>query len=90
MWWWLRLGWRLRKFESRFREVSQMKLSVNMLIQMLALVAQAAAQASDVLPGKGKLWAGVVVAAAQGAVAVLAHFRNPDGSPANQPYQPPR
>lgn len=63
-----------------------MKFSVNAVIQLVALIGQAAAQASDVLPGKGRLYASVVLAAAQGIVAVLAHFANPDGSPASKPY----
>lgn len=90
MLWWLRLGWRLRPFLKRLEAMQPMKLSVNTIIQLAALVAQAAAQASDVLPGRGKLWASVTVTAAQAVVAVLAHFRNPDGSPATLPYRPQR
>jgi hypothetical protein len=33
------------------------------------------------LPGKGKFWAMVALAAVQGVTAVLAHFANPDDTP---------
>lgn len=88
MWWWLKLGWKLRPILKQAEKLD-MKLSVNSIIQLLAVIGQAAAQASDVLPGKGKVWASVTLAAVQGAIAILAHFRNPDGSPATEPYRPP-
>ena len=63
-----------------------MKFSVNVGIQMLALVAQGLNATADVLPGKGKFWAMVGLSAVQGLTAVLVHFVNPDGTPAEAPY----
>ena len=64
-----------------------MKFSVNVAVQMLALAAQGLNATLDLLPGKGKFWAMVGLSVVQGLAAVLAHFANPDGTPAAQPYQ---
>jgi len=63
-----------------------MKFSVNVAIQMLALVAQAINVTQDLLPERGKFWAMVGLSAVQGLTAVLAHFANPDGTPVEAPY----
>jgi len=70
----LRLWWRLRPLVHQFQELTKMKFSLNVAIQMLAL------------PGRGKFWAMVGLSAVQGLTAVLAHFANPDGTPAEAPY----
>lgn len=49
---------------------------------MLALAAQGLNATMDLLPAKGKFWAMVGLSAVQGVTAVLAHFVNPDGTPA--------
>jgi hypothetical protein len=66
-----------------------MRLSVNSLIQILAMVGQYGNQVSDFLPAKGKFWAAVGIAAVQGIVGVLAHFKNPDGTSAAEAYYSP-
>jgi hypothetical protein len=53
---------------------------------MLALVAQGLNASVDLLPGRGKFWAIVGLSAVQGVAGVLAHFANPDGTPAEAPY----
>ncbi len=53
-----------------------MKLSVNVIIQMLALAAQGINATQDLLPAKSKFWAMVALSAVQGVTAVLAHFSN--------------
>jgi len=63
-----------------------MKLSANVVIQMLALAAQGVNATQDFLPAKGKFWAMVALSALQGLAAVAAHFVNPDGTPAQAPY----
>jgi hypothetical protein len=60
----------------------KMKFSLNVAIQMLALVAQGLNASIDLLPGRGKFWAMVGLSLVQGLTAVLAHFVNPDGTPA--------
>ncbi len=82
----IRLWWRLRPVLERFQELTKMKFSVNVVIQMLALVAQGLNATQDLLPPKGKFWAMVALSAVQGLTAVLAHFANPDGTPAEAPY----
>lgn len=64
-----------------------MKFGVNSIIQLLGLVGQAILQVQDLLPETARFWAAVTLAGIQGAVGVLAHFSNPDGSPAKEPYQ---
>lgn len=63
-----------------------MKFSVNVAIQMLALAAQGLNATMELLPGRGRFWAMVGLSAVQGVAAVLAHFANPDGTPAQAPY----
>lgn len=63
-----------------------MKFSVNVAIQMLALVGQGLNATMELLPGRGRFWAMVGLSAVQGVAAVLAHFANPDGTPAQAPY----
>jgi len=63
-----------------------MKFSVNVVIQMLALAAQGINATQDLLPPRGRFWAMVAFSAVQGLTAVLAHFVNPDGTPAQAPY----
>ena len=82
----LRILWRLRPLVERFKELSKMKFSVNVAIQMLALAAQGLNATMDLLPGRGKFWAMVGLSVVQGVAAVLAHFANPDGTPAEAPY----
>jgi len=82
----LRILWRLRPIIQRFKELSKMKFSVNVAIQMLALAAQGLNATMDLLPPRGRFWAMVGLSAVQGVAAVLAHFANPDGTPAEAPY----
>ncbi|HOQ47937.1 MAG TPA: hypothetical protein PK157_21695 [Bryobacteraceae bacterium] len=82
----LRLWWRLRPLVKQFQELTKMKFSLNVAIQMLALVAQGLNASIDLLPGRGKFWAMVSLSAVQGLTAVIAHFANPDGTPAEAPY----
>jgi len=82
----LRIYWRLRPIIKQAKELSNMKLSVNVVIQLLALVAQAINATQDLLPPKGKFWAMVILSVVQGISAVLAHFANPDGTPVTEPY----
>lgn len=83
----LRIYWRLRPYLAQLKELGRMKLSVNVIIQVLALVAQAANAVLDLMPTpRSKAIAAGVIAIAQGVAAGLAHFSNPDGTPAAAPY----
>lgn len=84
----IRLYFRLRPYLKQFQEVAHMKISVNSLLQMLLLVVQAINASSELLQGKAKFFALVALSAVQGLISVLAHFKNPDGTPAAQPYVP--
>jgi hypothetical protein len=82
----LRFMWAMRPVLREVEGMKGLKFSVNAVIQVVGVIGHAAAQLSDVLPPEGKFWASVVLAAAQGVAGVLAHFVNPDGSPATLPY----
>ena len=66
-----------------------MNLNTNAVVQTAALVAQVVNQTVPVLPPRGQFWALVVLSVLQGLSGVLAHFSNPDGTPAAAAYQPP-
>jgi limonene-1,2-epoxide hydrolase len=82
----LRIWLRLRPITNRFQELTKMKFSVNVAVQMLALAAQGLNATMELLPGRCKFWAMVGLSAVQGVTAVLAHFANPDGTPAQVAY----
>lgn len=65
-----------------------MKLSVNVVIQILATVVQAANAASSLFPPARQAEIAAGVGVVQAVSAFLAHFSNPDGSPASEPYNP--
>jgi hypothetical protein len=62
----VRLWWRLRPVLERFQELTKMKFSVNVVIQMLALAAQGINATQDLLPPRGKFWAMVALSACPG------------------------
>ncbi|MBN1567948.1 MAG: hypothetical protein JXA73_08870 [Acidobacteria bacterium] len=66
-----------------------MRLSVNMVIQILMTLLQAYNAVSDMLPDDWKGGAAAIMAIIQAVVAAIAHFKNPDGSSAKVAYIPP-
>jgi hypothetical protein len=64
-----------------------MRLSVNGVIQLLALFAHGLVQTKEGLPPKARFWASVMLASIQGAIGILSHFSNPDGTPADEPWE---
>jgi hypothetical protein len=66
-----------------------MKFQSNVLIQLLAMAGQMLNQSYDVLPPKGKVGAIIGLGAIQTVTALFAHFSNPDGKPASEPYIAP-
>jgi hypothetical protein len=88
-WTWMRIGLKLQPIFERLGVVFQMKFSVNAVVQALALALQGLNQVMDFLPAKAKFWAMIAITAIQGVVAILAHFSNPDGTPAAAPYIKP-
>ena len=72
-----------------------MKFSTNLLIQILGTTIGVAAQCAPILPAKAANYVSIAGGAAalgaqmiQAVTALVAHFRNPDGTPATQPYAP--
>ena len=86
----IRMYWRLRPYIKRIKELAHMKLSWNVVVQIIVTLMQAYNQVSDLLPEKWKPGAAVIMGAIQGIVAMISHFSNPDGSSAKLPYEPPK
>lgn len=63
-----------------------MKLSFNLLFQLAALTVQFGNMASGYLPPKYQATLLLVVGIAQAVVSYRAHKFNPDGTPAEKPY----
>jgi len=63
-----------------------MTVNTNAVTQTLMLIMQCLNATVPVLPPRGRFWALVGLSAVQGATGVLAHFANPDGTPAEAPY----
>jgi hypothetical protein len=64
----------------------RIKMTVNVLIQVLALVCQLLNGLSDVVSPDKKPYIGLAIMAGQGIVAILAHRSNPDGTSVQLPY----
>lgn len=64
-----------------------MKLSVNAVLQAAMVIAQATNASMDLLPPAWRVRAALIVAAMQSVVGVVAHFSNPDGTNAKEPYR---
>jgi hypothetical protein len=64
------------------------KMSVNIMIQCLALVAQLLNGLSDVVPPDKKTYLAIAIMVVQGIVAILAHHSNTDGTPQTTAFVP--
>jgi hypothetical protein len=59
-----------------------MKLSVNLIIQILATIVQVLNFASGMVPAKYQWILAGALSLIQAITGILAHFSNPDGTPA--------
>jgi hypothetical protein len=82
----LRLYLKLRPDLNRIKELSRMKLSVNVVGQMLLTILHMGNLALGFVPAADKFYVTAALGFLQIVISVLAHYRNPDGSPASQPY----
>lgn len=65
-----------------------MKLTTNVWITVIMMALQMIAQLSDLLPSDWKHWALAAQIVLEALKALLAHFSNPDGTPAQVEYRP--
>lgn len=84
----LRLYWRLRPYLSQLQKELHMKFSWNVVTQILLTTVQGANAVSSLFPPKTQAGIAVVVGVVQAVIAAIAHFSNPDGTPAAMPYKP--
>jgi hypothetical protein len=85
-----RIYWRLRPYIKQLKELFKMRLSLNVIVQILMLLMQAYNQIGDLLPAKWKTPATLIMGIIQAVVALMAHMVNPDGSSAALPYTAPK
>lgn len=64
-----------------------MKFSFNAVVQVLGTVAQGANSFGGYVPPRYQVPFALGVGALQAVTALLAHFSNPNGTPAATPYQ---
>lgn len=82
----IRIYWAMRPYIKQAKELSKMKFSFNLIVQAGALLVQAGNQLAGIVPVKYQVPVALTVGIIQSVVALLAHFRNPDGTPAQAPY----
>jgi hypothetical protein len=87
---WLEKKILLHYLKEYLGKASNMTLSWNLLFQGAALIVQYGDQATSIIPAKWHLPVSLAVALAQALVAWHAHNVNPDGSPAQVAYIPPK
>lgn len=84
----LQLYFKLRPLLEIAERLCKMKLKVNVLISGLLLVLQAIVQVAGFFPPKF-VWIPIVAhIVLEGALKILAAYRNPDGTSALLPYVP--
>lgn len=64
-----------------------MKFSHNIIIQILALIAQLLNALTAIVPEDKKIYIGLGLVLVQGIAGILAHQSNPDGTPATTAYR---
>src|ERR1039458_6865005 len=78
---WFRLYRIISPILNKIGKLTSMKLNVNVILQILALVAQGLNQVSGIVPTNYKFAVAVALSVIQGVIAVMAHFSNTDGTP---------
>jgi hypothetical protein len=76
----LRLYLRLRPYIEKEIQLMQMKLTSNVILQMIATAIQGLNALSDVVPPKYKFWVATGVGVLQMIGSVVAHFSPPPGA----------
>ena len=66
-----------------------MKISSNVITQLIGVAAQLFNQFGGFIPDKQKPLVAALVGIAQGVGAIVAHYSNPDGTDASKPYVKP-
>jgi hypothetical protein len=84
----IRIYWRLRPFIEQLKGEFHMKLSWNVVIQIIGTIVQALNAVGGLLPVKNQVLIASVVGVLQALTALFSHFSNPDGSPAEVAYKP--
>lgn len=64
----------------------KLKFSLNMVTQLIGMLVQGANALGGILPAEYNVPIALGIAAVQSIVAFIAHFKNPDGTPAAEPY----
>ena len=64
----------------------RIRLSTNLIVQILAFIVQGLNQLTSIVPDDTKPVVLAVVAILQGVVALLAHYSNPDATPVATAY----
>ena len=65
-----------------------MNIFLNVIVQILGVIVLYGNQALTIVPEKYKGLVTGITGTAMGITAILAHFRNPDGTKAEKPYDP--
>ncbi len=84
----LRIYLKLRPYIKKLKEQSHMKFSWNLVLQVIATGVQAANALTPMLPEKQRGTLALVVGVLQSISALIAHYSNPDGTPAAVAYLP--
>ena len=71
---------------SRITMKLQFNFNINVVIQVLSMILQVLNYATPVVPVKYQVFVTFAIAVVQALSALLAHFKNPDGTPAATPY----
>ncbi len=85
---WDQMEQAVRDYERDRSAKMNIGLKTNLSLQILGLLLQGLNQISAVVPDAYKFWVAVGVGFVQLTTAVVAHFSNPDATPATTAYVP--
>jgi hypothetical protein len=85
----LRIYLRLRPYINQLKKECHMKFSWNLVVQILGTIAQALNALGDLAPVKYKFAIASIVGIVQAISGLIAHYSNPDGTPATVAYVAP-
>lgn len=82
----LRMYWRLRTYIAQLKGMNMNKFSIHMVLQILFVLVGASTEIYDLLPANAQKPVLIFLVLAAAALGLVNHFRNPDGTPVEQPY----
>ena len=84
----IKLYFKVKPLLDQLEGVFKVKFSFNSIVQIVGIVGQIFNVVGGFVPSKYQGLIAGILAGVQGVTGAVAHFKNPDGTPATTPYVP--